>query len=128
MVEENAAADLGRRIDIDAEYRRRAALQVEREILPAALPQEVRQAVGLQRVEALEIEHGLDRARAGRIAIDHRADIGADRLAGRGLGLDQLVIGLANHIAGHVGMVETGRDAVRDRALERIVVEDGARR
>jgi hypothetical protein len=32
-----------------------------------------------------------------------------------------------DHLAGHVRVVEAGRDAVRDRVLERVVVEDGAK-
>ena len=56
VIEEDAAADLGRRIDVGLEHRRRAALQIIGEILAALLIEPVRQAMGLQGMEALEVE------------------------------------------------------------------------
>src|SRR5690606_32378552 len=54
MIEEDALADAGGRIDVGLEYRRRTALQIERKILADLLPQPVRQAVRLDRMKALE--------------------------------------------------------------------------
>jgi 2-polyprenyl-6-methoxyphenol hydroxylase-like FAD-dependent oxidoreductase len=88
MVDEHAASDRHGRMDVDAEHRGGPALQIEREVLQPALPQEVREAMGLQRMEALEIEQGLDRAAASRIAVADRRNIGADGGAGSGLGLE----------------------------------------
>src|SRR4029077_2194288 len=63
VVEEDTAADPGRRIDVGLEHRRRTALQVIGKILAALLEQPVRQTVGLQRVESLEVKQRIDEAR-----------------------------------------------------------------
>ena len=60
MVEEDAAADPGGRMDVGLEHLGGAALQVEREVLPAVLPQPMRQPVRLDGMEALEVQHRLD--------------------------------------------------------------------
>ena len=75
MVEEYALADARGRIDVGLEHRRRAALQVEREILPSLLPQPVRQPVGLDCVKPLEIEHRFHEAGAGRVAVIDGLDV-----------------------------------------------------
>src|SRR5689334_5971027 len=54
VIEENAAADFRRGIDVGLERRRRTALQIVGEILAALLIEPVRETMGLQRVEALE--------------------------------------------------------------------------
>src|SRR6202044_4116615 len=46
MIEEDAAPDPRRRMNIALKYRRRPALQVEREIAAALLPQPMRQPIG----------------------------------------------------------------------------------
>src|SRR5581483_6082383 len=81
MVEENAAADLRRRIDVALEDRGRAALQVKRKILAALAIEPVREAMRLDGVKALIVEHGLDEAAGSRIAVDGRDDVGAEGLA-----------------------------------------------
>ena len=80
MIEEDALADPRGRMDVRAEDRRRPALQIKREILAAALPQAMREAMRLDRVEALEIKQRLDKARAGGIAVEDGHQIGAERL------------------------------------------------
>src|ERR1700737_399737 len=69
VIEEDAAADPGCRIDVGLEYRRRAALQVIGKILAAFLIEPVRQTMGLQRVEALEVEQRVDETRGRGIAV-----------------------------------------------------------
>ena len=113
------------RIDVDAEYRRRAALQIEREILAPLIPEKMREAMRLQRMKAFVIEHRLDIARGRGIALGDRHDIGADRVADRGFGLECLVEGMADQLAGDIGVVEPRGDAVRDRLFEPVVVEHG---
>src|SRR5665811_441910 len=56
MIEEDAAADPGCGIDVGLEDRRRAALQIISKILAAFLIEPVRQTVGLEGMEALEVE------------------------------------------------------------------------
>ena len=84
VVEEDAAADARRRMDVGLEHRRGTALQVVGEVLAALAPQPVRQPVRLDGVEALEIEHRLDEAVGRRIAVEGRDDVGAECHADRG--------------------------------------------
>ncbi len=72
VVEHDPAADLRRRVDIHAEHSGGLALQVHGEVFPAELPQRVRKALGLKRVEALEVEERIDQAVAGGIAVVDR--------------------------------------------------------
>ena len=46
--------------------------------MPPTLPQPMREAVRLERVEALEVEHRLDEAVAGRVAVGDGEDVGAE--------------------------------------------------
>ena len=128
VVEEDAAADRGRRMDVALEHRRRAALQIEREVLAALAPQPMRQPMGLDGVEALVVEHRLDEAVRRRIAVDGRHDVGAERFADRRLVLERVGIGLADQLAGDVGMVEPLGDAMHDRRFQRVVVQDRSNR
>ena len=124
VVEENAAADFRCRIDVALKHRRSTALQIEREILAALAVQPMRQAMRLDGVEAFVIEHRLDEAAGGRIAIDGGDDIGTEGFAERRLVLKRVVIGLADQVGGYVGVVEPLADAMRDRCLERVVVQN----
>ena len=111
VVEEDAAAHRHRRIDVGLEDLRRAALQVEREVAPPRVPQPVRQAVGLDGVEALEVEQRLDVALAGRIAVVDRGDVATDDLAEFLIGGQRIVEGAADDVGAHD--VESRRWATR---------------
>ena len=74
------------RMDVALEHRRRAALKVIGEVLAALAPEPVRKPVSLNGVEALVVEHRLDEAVGRRIAVEHRDDVGAERLADLRLG------------------------------------------
>ena len=71
----------------------------------------MRQPMGLDGVEALEIEHRLEKAVGGRIAIDRRDDVGAEGLADRRLVLERVGIGLTDQLGRHVGL--SSRSATR---------------
>src|SRR5262249_5925239 len=58
VVEEDAAAEAGGRIDVGLEYRGRTALQIKGKVLAALEVEPVREAMGLQRVKTLEVEQG----------------------------------------------------------------------
>src|SRR5882672_11952244 len=60
VIEEDAAADPGGRVDVGLEYCRRATLQIIGEILAAFLIEPMRQPMGLQRMETLEVEQRID--------------------------------------------------------------------
>ena len=53
-----------------------------------------------------------------------RDDVGAERIADRRLVLQRVGIGLADQIGRDVGMVEPLGDAMHDRLLERVVMQD----
>ena len=84
----------------------------------------MRQPIGLERLEALEIEQRLDHPQARRVAVGDRHDVGAEGLSDRRIARDRLAEGLANEGGGDVRIVEPRRDPVGDRALERLMVED----
>ena len=83
VIEENTFADPCRGMNVGLEHFGRTALEIEREILPAGIPERMRQPVRLDRVKPLEIEHRLDQPRAGRIAVDHGGNVGAEGLGDR---------------------------------------------
>ena len=118
MVEHDADADPGRRIDVDGEDARALALQVEREVAPALLQQLVGEAVRDERVEAFEVEQRLDIAAAGGIAIVDGGKVGAERAAELGLVAQHLREGLADQPGIDVGMVEPLRQAMADGLLQ----------
>ena len=124
VVEEDAAADFGRRIDVALERRRGTALQIEREILAALAVEPMRQPMGLDGVEALVVEHRLDEAAGRRIAVEGGDDVGAEDFADRRLIVERVAIGLADQVAGHVGIAEPFADAVDHRRFQRVVVQD----
>ena len=64
------------------------------------------EAVGLERMETLEIKDRLHQPQACRIAIGDRHDIRPKSLADRLVARDELPIDLADHRARHVDMVE----------------------
>ncbi len=125
MVDEDALADARGRVNIGLENGRRAALQIKREILPSLVPKPVRQPVGLDRMEALEIEHRHQEPVARRVAVV----IGLDVDTNRRVPLRRLAhhhrIGLADQIRADIGMIEPFREAMDDRTLEAVVVENG---
>ena len=56
MVDEDAVADAGCGVDVDAEHFRGAVLQKQRQRFATLVPQPVGYPMGLQGVEALEVE------------------------------------------------------------------------
>ena len=100
-------------------------LQAQGEIAPAGLPQPVRQTIGLQGLEALEVEQRLQHSEAGRVAVGDRDDVGAKRFADRRIAIDRLRVGLADEGRRNVRIVQPRGDPEDDRALQRVMVQDG---
>ena len=121
MVEENAAADARLRIDVRLEHLRRAALQIEREIPPPLVPQPMGEPVGLDGMEALEVENRLEEAGAGGIPIQDRRNVGAERLADRRILLERFQEGLLEEIGRERPVAEPPGDPVDDRGFEGLV-------
>ena len=123
MVEEDAAADARGGIDVGLEHRRGAALEVIGKILAALQPEPVREAMGLDRVKALEVEQGIDEARGRGIAVVDGDEIGAEGVAEIGIVAQRLVKGLAHQIARERGVIEPVGDAVDHRIFEAAVMQ-----
>ena len=111
-------------VDVDGGKHREAALQVIGEVLAAHVPQAVRHAVSLDRLVALEIEQGIDIAVAGGVAVEGGDDVGARRVADLGLGLDRVIEGVDDQVGADVGIAEALREAMGQRLLETVMIED----
>ena len=84
----------------------------------------MREAVRLDGVEALEVEHRLDEAGAGRVAVGDGEEVGAEGVADGGIGRERLAEGLADEVGRERRVAEPRRDAVGHRGFEGVVVED----
>ena len=78
MVEEDALADRGGGVDVDGEHLGDAGLEREREGAAVLRPEHVRDALGLDGEEALEVEEALGEADAGRVAGAGGEEVGDD--------------------------------------------------
>ena len=125
VIEEDAAADLGGGIDVGLEHRRGAALQVIGKILAALVVEPVRQAMGLDRVEALEVEQRIDEARRRGIAVVDRHQSARNALPISGSSRSASSIGLADQVARQRRMVEPLGDAMHDRILKPLMMQHG---
>src|SRR3712207_4662238 len=81
--------------------------------------------MGLDGMEAFEIQHRLEIAVGGRIAVDGRNDVGAEGWADRGVLLERGGVGLPDLLAGYVKMIEPLGNAVDDGPPQRVVMQDG---
>ena len=125
VIEEHAAPDPGCGMDIGLEHLRGPALEIEREVAPALAPVPVGEPVGLDRVEALEVEQRLQRPGRRGVAVHHREDVGAHALADGGVVLKRLVEAVSDEFRRQGGVTQPGRDPVGDRRLQGRMVEDG---
>src|SRR6185437_1313819 len=123
VVEHDALADHRRGVDVDLQEARGQALQIKREVLTSRLPKSMRNAVGLERMEALVIEQGLDQAAACRIALGNRHKVGSERLAERRLRVEHLMKHLMEQPRIESRMLQAPRQPMADRILEALVVE-----
>src|SRR5580704_13934006 len=96
VIEKDAAADLGCGIDIGLEDRRRPALQIIGKILAAFMIEPMRQTVGLQGMEALEVQQGIDEPCGRRIAVVHRHEVSAESVVEIGIVAQRLIISLTD--------------------------------
>ena len=60
----------------------------------------------------------------GRIAIDGRDDVGAERVADRRFGFERVGISLPDQFGGDVGVIEPLADAMHHRSFQRVVMQD----
>ena len=77
MVDHDPLADLRGRVDVDAENLAHPHLEEIGQITVPLFPQEMPDAIGLNRLIAFEIQDRLHQPVAGRITLIHRHQIGA---------------------------------------------------
>ena len=123
VVKKDAFADMRGRVDIRLEHVGRAALQVEREVAATIVPEPVGQAMGLDRMETLEVEHRLHEPRAGRVAIVDGLNIDAqDRGPFRPVAHHRLE-GLAQNNRRNIRVIQPLADAVDHTIFQRRVAQ-----
>jgi len=125
VVEEHALADSRRRVDVDAESGRGAALQQQRKIAPPRRQHRVGEPVRLQRVKTFEVEQRLHHPQARGVAVGDRDQVGAERDPDGGVAGDDIVVFLADQRGRQIGMRQPLGDAIGDRVLQRVVIENG---
>ncbi len=126
MIEEDAASDPGSRVNIGLEDFRGTALQIEREVLTPLRPEPMGEPVGLNGVEALEIEQGLKGAGHDRISVEHGADIRPEGIADGRVLIHGLVEDLLNDVGRYRGMAQARGNPVNHRRFEARLVQDRA--
>ena len=87
------------------------------------LPQPVRETMRSGGVKALEVEQRIDEARRRGIAVVDGDHVGAERVAEIGLVAQRVLIGLADHVARELRMIQPLGDAMHDRVLEPLVMQ-----
>src|SRR5450755_1760832 len=85
MIQKDAPPQTGCRMDIGLEHLRGTTLEVKCQIPLAVVPKPMRQPMCLDGMEALEKEERFKEALAGRIALDHRGNVGSQHFADRRL-------------------------------------------
>jgi hypothetical protein len=85
VIDEDALSQRRRRVDVDLELLRRAALQEKRQVAPVPPPEVMREAVRRHGGKTLEEHERLQKAAGGRIAVDDSAQVGARRPADGGI-------------------------------------------
>jgi len=124
VIQHDAPAEAGRRVNIHAELRTHAVLDQERQGAPTLLPQPVRYAVCLQRVKALVVQERDVKFTAGRIAVDHGAEIRAHGVEDRRLAVEGLQDHVPQQQGRQCGAVELVGEVEAEGALDGTVIED----
>src|SRR6478736_3378760 len=82
------------------------------------------ETMGLDRVEALEVEHRLEKPIGGGVAVQRRDDICTKGIADRRLVFERVGVGLADQFGRDLWTIETLGHAVNDRRLQRVVMQN----
>ena len=111
-------------MDVGLKHFRSPALQEQRKVLAIGFPQRMAQPIRLDGVKTFEEQQRFDQARARRITIEHRHDVGLESFGDRRILCDDFRIGLTQNVARHLLALEPFADALDDRARQRVVIED----
>ena len=84
----------------------------------------MRHALRLDCLVALEIQKRVYVAVAGGVTVESGDDVGACRMPDLGLGLDRVREGVDDEVGADVGVAEALGQAVGERLLEAVMVED----
>ncbi|MND72560.1 hypothetical protein D3C80_641140 [compost metagenome] len=125
MIKENALADPRRRVDVRLEDAGRTALQIEREITAPTCIKPMGQAMRLDRMEPLEIEHRLQEAQACRIAIVKCLDIDPEDGTPFRPVIQHFHECLTQQNRLQIRMIETLADPVNDTFFQGTMVQHG---
>src|SRR4051812_46364063 len=82
------------------------------------------ETMGLDRMEALEVQHRLEKPIGGGVAVQCRDDIGTEGIADRRLVFERVGIGLADQLGRDLWTIETLGNAVNDRRLKRVMMQN----
>ena len=82
-------------------------------------------AVAFQRMKAFVIEEGFDKGVAGRIALEHRRKVGANRCADPGVVRQGFFKGLARQQRIKIAAAQLARQMIGERVFQPVMLEDG---
>ena len=123
VVDHDAAAHAGGGVDVDAKDLGHAHLHEIGHVAPPLAPQPVADAIGLQRLEALEEQDRLQEPVTGRVAVMHGNQIGARRRPQIGVGRMGGVGDFAQDLLAHLARGELQRKPVGERVFQRGMVQ-----
>src|SRR5262249_49700407 len=84
----------------------------------------VRKAMRLNGVEALVVEHRLNKTAGSGISVDSGDDVSPEGFAEHRLVLERIVVRLTYHVGRHVGLVQTLAPAMSHCGFERVVMKN----
>ena len=126
MVDHDALADAGSRVDIHTKYLRHTHLHEIGKIVTPLLPEPMTDTIGLHRLKALEKQQWLNEAMAGWVAVEHRHDIGTRCHPKRWISGIGFIGDLAQKLFGHLSRGQLLRHAIGQRHFQRSVMQHTA--
>ena len=124
VIEHDAAPQPRRRMDVDTEKLRDAALKKQRHPFAVLVPEPVRDAKRFQRLKALVVEKGLQIGVAGRVALEHSRKIGAHSRSDGHIARQRLFEGFAGQQRGDIVIAELLGEVEAERILQSGMLQD----
>ncbi len=125
VIQQQPLPQPGRGMDIHSEDLGHTALQVFGQMHPAALPQPMCEAIGLDGLVALEEQERREKVRAGRIAVAHGGQISQGGGFNAGIGREGLAKNRLQALDAQRIVAQLAGQAVRQRVAEILVAEHG---
>ncbi len=102
VIKENALTHRTGGMDVHTELFGHTHLKEIGQIMPPLIPQPMPDPIGLNRLEAFEIQQGLQILDTGGIAFKHSHQIRTRRIGKAGIGRMRLITNLAQHLVRHL--------------------------